>query len=208
MSAPATQCEMPPMSDTLELPLPGQATYADLEALPERYVGELIDGTLYAQARPASPHALAASAVGAFLFGAFARRGGREGGPPGGWWILYEPELHFGADVLVPDLAGWRRERMPVIANVPWFELAPDWLCEVLSPSTERLDRRLKLERYRAQGVGHVWLVNPLSRCIEVLRASPAGWLLVATHVDGEVVGIEPFAALSLDLAELWLDTP
>jgi Uma2 family endonuclease len=191
------------MTDTLELPPPGEATYADLEALPERYVGELIDGTLYAQARPAYRHARVASRLGALINVAFDRESGAEGGP-GGWWILDEPELHFGLDVLVPDIAGWRRERMPEIPDVPWTDLAPDWLCEVTSPSTGQLDRGPKLEVYHRAGVVHVWLVEPLLRRIEVLRRSPEGWLLVATHFGDEVAGIEPFAALPLELAELW----
>jgi len=198
--------EIPSMSDSLVLPAPGMATYADVEALPERYVGELIDGTLYAQARPASPHARAASQIGGHLLVAFDGPGGVEGGPPGGWWILDEPELHFGADVLVPDIAGWRRDRMPRLAAKPWFSEAPDWLCEVASPATCRLDRGLKLGRYHKAGVGHVWLVEPLSRRIEVFRRSDEGWVLVAHHFDDDVVGIEPFERLPLTLADLWLD--
>jgi Uma2 family endonuclease len=194
------------MSDTLELPPPGQATYADLEALPERYVGEIIDGTLHAQARPASPHARAASQLGARLLVAFDGPLDPAGSAPGGWWLLDEPELHFGADVLVPDIAGWRRERLPSIPDVPWFELAPDWVCEVASPSTPHLDRSLKLQRYHRAGVDHVWLVEARDRFIEVYRRAVEGWLLVGNHFDAEVVGIEPFQALPLKLAELWLD--
>jgi Uma2 family endonuclease len=192
------------MTDTLELPPPGQATYADLEALPERYVGEIINGTLYAQARPASPHARAATRLGIQIGQPFDCE---PGGPdePGGWWILFEPELHFGADVLVPDIAGWRREHLPTIPNVPWFELAPDWVCEVASPSTAQIDRGLKLAVYRRVGVQHVWLVEPLARRIEVLRWTEQGWLLVGNYFNEEVLGIEPFAALPLRLAELWL---
>jgi len=206
MSVTAPRRGLPPMTDTLELPPPGQATYVDLEALPERYIGELIDGTLHAQARPASPHGHAALALGASLRVACGRRQGAGGGQPGGWWFLPEPELHFGADVLVPDLAGWHRERVPVLPKAPWLDLVPDWLCEVASPSTARVDRGLKLERYHRVGVGHVWLVDPLARRIEVYRHSPEGWLLMGNHFDDEVVGLEPFAALPLELAELWLD--
>jgi Uma2 family endonuclease len=207
MSAASPHRESAAMTETLELPPPGQATYADLEALPERYVGELIDGTLYAQARPASPHAQAASALGMLLGSAFGRRYGNngDGAQPGGWCLLVEPELHFGADVLVPDIAGWRRERMPQVPNAPWFELAPDWLCEVASPSTRRLDRSLKLERYHRVGVGHVWLVEPEGRFIEVYRRAEEGWLLAGNHFGDEVAGIEPFEAVPLMLAELWL---
>ena len=205
MASPAAARETLLMSTPLELPLPGRATYADLEALPERYLGELIGGTLHAKARPALPHALAASALGAFLFGAFNRRQGEEGGPPGGWWILDEPELHFGSDVLVPDIAGWRRERLPQIPAEPWMELAPDWVCEVSSPATWQLDRTVKLDTYFTQGVGHVWFVEPSTRRIEVLRHTAEGWLLVANHFHEEVVGIEPFAGVPLALEALWV---
>jgi Uma2 family endonuclease len=207
MSTAAPHREPAPMTDTLELPPPGQATYADLEALPERYVGELIDGTLYAQARPALPHAQAASALGGLLMGTFGRRFGNngDGGQPGGWWILDEPELHFGADVLVPDIAGWRRERMPEVPDVPWFELAPDWVCEVASPSTRRIDRSLKLDLYHRAGVEHVWLVEPEDRFIEVYRRTEEGWLLVGHHAGDDEPRIEPFEAMPLMLAELWL---
>lgn len=192
------------MTDILELPPPGMASYADLEALPERYTGELIDGTLYAQAQPASPHQRAASQIGIQVGSAFDAA---TGGPqrPGGWWILHEPELHFGADVLVPDVVGWRRERMPVMPKVPWFDLVPDWLCEVASPSSYRYDRSIKLERYRQSGVGHVWLVDPEARGIEVLRLSAEGWALVGHYFGEAAASLEPFAVVPIELADLWL---
>ncbi|MDR2154115.1 MAG: Uma2 family endonuclease, partial [Burkholderiaceae bacterium] len=119
------------------LPLLKPATYEDLCALPPNRVGEIVRGVLYSHPRPASRHARSSSVLGGKLYPRFD-----EGdGGPGGWWILDEPELHLGDDVLVPDLGGWRRERMPVFPDVAWFDLAPDWICEVLSPSTARLDR-------------------------------------------------------------------
>jgi len=204
MSASLFQRETTLMTDTPGLPPPGEATYADLEALPAGYVGQLIAGTLHAQARPAYRHTKVASRLGALLNVAFERESG-SGGGPGGWWILDEPELHFGADVLVPDIAGWRRERMPQVPDVPWTDLPPDWVCEVSSPSTQQLDRGPKLDIYHRVGVTHVWLVEPLARRIEVLRWSEAGWLLAGNHFAEEVVGIEPFEAVPLMLAELWL---
>src|SRR4051812_44978930 len=105
------------------------ATAADLARLPPHVVGEIVDGVLQVSPRPASPHARAASTLQVDLGGPFDR--GRGG--PGGWWIVVEPELRFGADVVVPDLAGWRRERLPTWPDVPFFTLAPDWVCEVLS---------------------------------------------------------------------------
>ncbi|NOK10032.1 Uma2 family endonuclease [Corallococcus exercitus] len=178
------------------------ANYADLEALPPNKVGELVNGELYASPRPASPHALAATHLGGELYGPFDR--GRGG--PGGWIILSEPELHLGKDVLVPDLAGWRRERVPRMPNVVGIKTAPDWLCEVLSPSTFRLDRARKLPIYAREGVKHVWLVEPLQRTLEVFRLEGSHYMLLGTHQDAEIVHAEPFEALSLELRVLWED--
>jgi Uma2 family endonuclease len=126
-------------------------------------------------------------------------------GGPGGWWLSDEPELHFGEHVLVPDLGGWRRERMPAIPNIPYFELAPDWICEVLSRSTEAVDRGEKLPVYASNFVEWLWLVNPLNRTLEVLRRSDARWLLEVTHRDDAKVRIPPFDAIELALGDLWL---
>src|SRR5207244_6097126 len=120
-----------------------RATYQDVVEAPEHLVAELIDGELITSPRPASPHALAASAMSMDL-SPFHQPPGAAG-KPGGWWILYEPELHFGDDVLVPDLAGWRREHMPEFPNVAWFAQAPDWACEALSASTRSLDHDRKM---------------------------------------------------------------
>ncbi len=176
------------------------ATYEDLEALPPHQVGEIIAGELYASPRPATPHALAASSLGGELIGPFQR--GRGG--PGGWLILHEPELHLGADVLVPDLAGWRRERMPEMPRAPALTLAPDWLCEVLSPSTEARDRAAKLPAYARAGVRHVWLVDPDVRTLEVFRLEDARYVLLNTWAGEVSVRAEPFEALELSLKLLW----
>lgn len=178
------------------------ATYDDLEALPPNQVGEIVNGELYASPRPASPHALAAWRLGGELYNPFDR--GRGG--PGGWFILSEPELHLGEDVLVPDVAGWRRERMPQMPDVVGFKIAPDWLCEVLSPSTSRLDRFRKLPIYAREGVKHVWLVDPLQYTLEVFRLEGGHYLLLGTHQDVETVHAEPFEALALELRVLWED--
>ena len=132
--------------------------------VPDYMVAELIDGELFTNPRPASPHARAKSVIGQDL-SPFDRHPGSPAGP-GGWWVLVEPELHFGADVLVPDLAGWRQERMPSIPNVPAFTLVPDWICEVISPSTGRLDRSRKMGVYAREGVRHLWFVDPLARSL------------------------------------------
>lgn len=176
------------------------ATYADLEALPAHQVGEIIGGVLYASPRPALKHARAASTLGTDLGGPFDR--GRGG--PGGWLILDEPELHFGGDVLVPDLAAWRRERMPEMPEAAFATLAPDWLCEVLSPSTAGFDRAEKLPSYAREGVTHVWLVDPLAQTLEIVRLDGATYRMVTTCRGEAKVRAEPFDAIELELATLW----
>jgi Uma2 family endonuclease len=176
------------------------ATYADLEALPPNVVGELVEGELYASPRPAFPHAVAASQLGGELIGPFNR--GRGG--PGGWIILDEPELHLGDDVVVPDLSGWTRERMPLPPRTAATSLAPDWVCEVLSPSTVALDRGAKLRVYAREGVRHVWWVDPEARTLEVLRLEGAHYLLLDTHTGKARVRAPPFEAIELELAVLW----
>ncbi len=176
------------------------ATYADIEALSDRFIGEILDGDLYVSPRPRLGHARAAVWLDRRLGPPFD-----DGiGGPGGWWILIEPELHFGDDYVVPDLAGWRRERLPAVPDLPHLELAPDWVCEILSPSTERIDRGLKLKVYARERVGHIWLLNPDARTLEVLRLQGDQWLLVAVHSGGERVQAEPFGEVELDLAALW----
>jgi Uma2 family endonuclease len=184
-----------------------RATYEDLLKVPDLLIAEIIDGELIASPRPASPHARATSVIGRVL-DPFDQHSGGPGGPPGGWWILFEPELHCGADVLVPDLAGWRRERMPILANVPYFELAPDWVCEVVSPTTGRLDRVRKMPIYAREQVGRVWLVDPLMRTVEVYRLQGQQWVLLGTHGGAERVRAEPFEAIELDISRWWLEEP
>lgn len=179
------------------------ATYEDLVALPEYVVGEIIDGELWASPRPAPKHARASTALGSELFGPFDRGVGG----PGGWWILDEPELHLGGDVLVPDLAGWRRERMPRLPDEAHFTLAPDWICEVLSPGTAKLDLRRKLPKYARMGVRHAWVVDPLNRTVEPFRRDGETWTLVPFDPEGPAK-IEPFAEVGLDLEALWVTGP
>lgn len=181
-------------------PAKRRATYEDLLQVPEHQVGEIVDGDLHVSPRPASRHALAASTLYAALGPPFHH--GRGG--PGGWWILFEPELHFRPDVLVPDLAGWRRDRMPDFPDVAAFTLAPDWVCEVVSVGTERLDRARKMPIYARERIPHLWLVNPLSRTLEVYRLTEGLWLLVGTHEGATRVRAEPFDAIELDLGPLW----
>jgi len=186
------------------VPVPKPATYADVEALPDHVVGEILDGELYASPRPRLRHAVAATRLTGRLSPPFDD--GKGG--PGGWWLLMEPELHLGEDVVVPDLAGWRRERLPAVPDEPYLELAPDWVCEILSPSTERIDRGLKPAIYAREKVPHAWLVNPATRTLEVLRLQGDAWLIASVHSDAERVRAEPFDAIELDLAGLWGEPP
>jgi len=179
---------------------PRRSPYEELLALPEHVVGEIIGGALVTTPRPAAPHANVASNLGGELHGPFRR--GRGG--PGGWLVLDEPELHLHGDVLVPDLAGWRRERMPVLPDAAAFELAPDWVCEVLSPSTAAIDRADKLPIYARERVLHAWLLDPVATTLEVLRLEDGAWRLVATWRGEAVVRAEPFDAIELELAVLW----
>ena len=181
-----------------------RATYEDLMQVPDTKVAEIIDGELIVSPRPASPHAYAASVLGGDLTGPF---NAPPGVPPrpGGWWILLEPELHVGDDVLVPDWAGWRRDRLPVLENVPFFTLAPDWICEIVSPSTGRIDRSRKMRHYARDGVAHLWLVDPLLQTLEVYRLDGERWVVAATHAGDEVVRAEPFEAVQMSLGRWWL---
>jgi len=181
------------------------ATYEDVLAAPPHMIAEVIGGELRLQPRPAKPHAAAATALGADLIHPFSR--GRGG--PGGWIILDEPELHLRADILVPDLAGWRRTRMPtIVADEPFFTLAPDWIAEVLSPSTGKYDRTDKLAIYCRERVPWVWLVDPLQRTLEVLRleAEQETWTLRGSWRDDAHIRAEPFDAIELELGALWAD--
>ena len=183
---------------------PRRAAYEDLIAVPDNLVAEIIDGELFTSPRPATPHARAASAIGSDLFGGFD---GPPGGAnrPGGWWILDEPELHLEEDVLVPDIAGWRIERMPAIPNVVGITLVPDWVCEVISPSTGRLDRTRKMPVYAREGVTHLWLVDPLARTLEVYRLEAGRWAVVGSHGGDEASRVEPFEAITLDMGRWWM---
>lgn len=177
------------------------ASYPDILAAPENMVAELVGGDLYLQPRPAAPHAEAASVLG-MIVGPPFRLG--QGGP-GGWVIQDEPELHFGADVLVPDLAGWVRADHPELdLSVAFFERAPNWVCEVLSPSTRGHDRVRKLPIYAAAGVGYSWLVDPLARTIEVFESRDGLWTLLVTLEGGVVARAKPFDAVELDVSPMW----
>lgn len=186
-------------------PKVARATYADLDSVPPNQVGQIVFGVLHAQPRPAPKHALASSELGFELIGPF-RRG--QGGP-GGWIILDEPEIRIDDDALVPDLAGWRTERMPEVPERSHITLAPDWVCDVLSPSTARIDRTDKLAIYAAWGVRHAWYVDPDARTLEVfaletLASGATRWVIAATFSEADAVSAPPFDVHTWDLAMLW----
>ena len=177
------------------------ATYQDVLDAPEHLTAEIVAGELHLQPRPAKPHTRAASVLGALLYDAFDL--GRSG--PGGWWILDEPELHQGGEILVPDLAGWLRSETPAFDDsVAYYEELPSWVCEVLSPSSTRHDRLRKMEAYHRHGVPWAWLVDPLAQTVEVYERAEAGWLRLQVGGEAETHALRPFDALELELALLW----
>ena len=178
-----------------------EATYEDLERVPPSSVAELIGGELYVSPRPRTVHSLAATQLVAALVSMQVEP---KGSSLGGWVFLVEPELHFGRDALVPDIAGWRRERMPELPDVAALTLAPDWVCEVLSPSTEVLDRARKMDVYAREGVRHLWLVDPRPQMLEIHRCEASRWSRLGVHVGDVTVRAEPFEALDLPLNRLW----
>jgi Uma2 family endonuclease len=176
------------------------ATYEDLCQVPDHLVAQIIHGQLITLPRPAPKHARASSIMGGKLVPPYDE--GNNG--PGGWWILFEPELHLHPHILVPDLAGWRRERMPTLPDKAYFELAPDWVCEVLSPSTAQMDRVDKLPIYAAHGVAHAWLVDPDAQTLEILTLNDGHWRLESAYKAADEVRAPPFEAISFSLANLW----
>ncbi|MCF6205200.1 MAG: Uma2 family endonuclease [Methylococcaceae bacterium] len=173
--------------------------YDDILGLPSNLVGEIINGRLEAQPRPAPKHALTSSALGGELFYPFQKRGGTNG-----WWILDEPELHIDGHILVPDLAGWRKKRMPKLPDTAWFEMAPDWICEILSPATTKIDRNEKMPIYASLKVQYLWLIDPLLQTLEVYRLQEGHWLLEDNLKDDDTVCVVPFSEHSFSLSNLW----
>lgn len=186
-------------------PKRSRATYDDVLSAPEGMIAEVIAGELVLQPRPIIAHQQATSELGVELGGSIGRRG-----PPDGWIFLDEPELHLGApdalDILVPDLAGWRRTRLPKAPATAFITLAPDWVCEVLSPSTELRDRTAKLSIYAREGVGHLWLVSVRTRHVEVYRLTDGLWTLLGTAAGNVKVRLAPFEEVEIDLSHLWTE--
>lgn len=176
------------------------ATYADLEALPPNMVGEIILGALYAHPRPHGRHGVASSRLNITLGGPFDLGNGG----PGGWVFATEPELHLGANVLVPDLAGWRTERLPRLPSTPYIETAPDWVAEILSPSTQGIDRTDKLTVYAEFEIKHAWYIDPKARTLEVLALERGKWVIHSVFKHDAVVSAPPFEVHSFALDALW----
>lgn len=179
------------------------ATYADIEALPPHVVGEIIYGTLVTHPRPVPKHAVAHSGLNFELVGPFQR--GKGG--PGGWIFMTEPELHLGEQVVVSDLAGWKKERLTPFPTTAWIETAPDWICEILSHSTERYDRNEKRRIYAGAGVKFLWLLDPRVKVLECFTLVAGQWLLTNTFDQTAQVSAPPFESISFDLAPLFPST-
>ena len=176
------------------------ATYQDILDAPEHLVAELIGGMLHTHPRPAPRHASAGAGLMRKLGPAF-----HDGsGGPGGWRIFYEPELHLDEEVLVPDLAGWRRERMTALPETAYFALAPDWICEILSPSTRSVDLVHKRPIYAATRIRYLWLVDPVEQILEAFALDDGQWRLIAAVEHDDAVQIPPFDAITFRLGDLW----
>lgn len=178
------------------------ATYQDIIDAPPHMVAEIANGRLHLHPRPAMRHARASFSMAGRLDAPFQRG---DGGP-GGWRFTYAPELHLGPDVLVPDLAGWRRERMPTFPDTAAIDLAPDWICEILSPGTRRFDLTEKRDLYRRSAVAHLWFLDPEARTLEAFTLTAAAWTLTAAFQDGDDIRAAPFEAMVFPLNALWSD--
>ena len=177
-----------------------RATYQDVLDAPPHKVAQVVRGVLHVHPRPTLPHAVAAGALNINIGSPFGfGRGG-----PGGWWILPEPELHLGEDIVVPDIAGWRKERMPKFPDAAYCAVPPDWVCEVLSPSTRQFDTGEKKDVYSRERVRHLWMADPDARVLEAFEWRGGGWFLIGTRTDDMPVSLPPFEAISFDLGDLW----
>ncbi|MEM1418928.1 MAG: Uma2 family endonuclease [Myxococcota bacterium] len=180
------------------------ATYEDLVRLPADVRAELLAGEVVTAPAPLPRHSKAQRALGSFIGRPYDDDDGHGG--PGGWWIFVEVDVALGAhDVVRPDLSGWRRKRLAAPGDRRPIDVAPDWVCEVLSPSTAGVDRGLKRDLYHRHEVGHYWLVDPLVGQVEVLARRPEGWLLVGTYGSDATVALPPFLDVEVPLGRLFL---
>ena len=191
---------MPTITPTREVQVSHGATYQNILDAPPHKIAEIIDGSLYVSPLPAPRHALALTVLAGNIGLPFSFS--KDG--PGGWWVLNKPELHLDDDVLVPDIVGWRRDRMPKLPDVAYFTQVPDWACEILSSWTRKLDLDVKRAVYARNGVTHLWFVDPDVRTLETFELRDGQWLLLNTLKDNDPVSQPPFEAISFSLGDLW----
>ena len=182
-------------------PATRKATYDDLYGIPDNTTGEIINGELIVTPRPSRRHTLTASLLGARVITPYYYG---EGGGPGGWVILDEPEIGLGENILVPDLAGWRKERYPEEEPHNWISVPPDWVCEILSPATAKIDKAGKMPIYAEHGVPHLWLIDPIAKTLDVFRLETGRWVVAGLYAEADKVRAEPFAQIEIDLLDLW----
>ncbi len=174
----------------------------DVRRSPGHFVAEYLNGELAYRQRFSNRFVNAKSVIGMEIGFHFHGEGGAGG--PGGWWILDEPELHLGNEVIVPDLAGWRSDRLGAIGDELSFSTAPDWVCEVLSPHSARMNSTQKLPIYLREHVRHVWIVDPIAQTLVVFRHTGSQWLLAADDGGQALIRAEPFESVELNLARAW----
>ncbi|MBF0508339.1 MAG: Uma2 family endonuclease [Deltaproteobacteria bacterium] len=184
-------------------PASKKATYEDLYGIPENTTGQIIDGELIVTPRPSRRHGFSATALGGAVTGPYQFG---QGGGSGGWIFIIAPEIGLGENILVPDLAGWKRERFPWQEEFNWISVAPNWVCEVLSPSTLRIDKVKKMHIYARHGIEHIWLIDPAAMFLEVFRLESGGWLLLGSYAENDKVRAEPFQEIEINLGDLWLE--
>ncbi|MBF0530662.1 MAG: Uma2 family endonuclease [Deltaproteobacteria bacterium] len=185
----------------MSMPAKRKAVYDDLYRLPENMTGEIIEGELHAFPRPHYRHSSIESTLSGELIPPY--RFGRGGGP-GGWIFLIEPEVMLGENLLVPDLAGWKQERLPVPPTGNWTTIVPDWVCEILSPSTFRIDRVRKMPIYATHGVPFLWLIDPIAKLLETFKLKDGAWTVLNNYAENDKVRVEPFQEIEFDLSNLW----
>jgi len=181
-----------------------KATYEDLYKIPDNLIGEIIDGELIVTPRPSRKHVVCATALGAAVTAPYQFG---QGNGPGGWIFAIKPEIGLGEQILVPDLAGWKRERFPVEEDHNWISTVPDWVCEILSPSTFRTDKVKKMPVYAHHGVGHIWLIDPVAMTMDAFGLESGKWVLLGSFAENDKVRAEPFQEIEINLEALWLES-
>ncbi|MFH0824641.1 MAG: Uma2 family endonuclease [Pseudomonadota bacterium] len=182
-------------------PAKTRASYEDLYGIDENAIGQIIDGELIVSPRPSRGHAFAASMLTIGVGPAYGM-GGTRG--PGVWIILFEPEIKLSEDILVPDLAGWKEDRLPREEETNWISVSPDWVCEIISDSSIRVDRIRKTAIYAREGIPYFWVIDPRYHTLEVFRLESGRWTVLGTFADDDKVRAEPFQEVEIDLGRLW----